>query len=98
VSAYGGSLKNLKDLKDLQPPFDTVMGLQPTWGLVCVRARSSLDKLKCPIKDHPLDARREASALEGWILDILWCDPNDPKGSSALLRILSTEGRRVCLC
>jgi len=40
-------------------------------------------------------ARREPSALEGWILEILHCAP---KGSRAFLRILSTEDRVVRLC
>ena len=40
------------------------------------------------------DPRREPSALEGWILEILGCDP---KASRAFLRILSTEGRGVGL-
>jgi len=39
--------------------------------------------------------RREPSALEGWILKIICCDP---KGSRTFLRILCTEGRGVCLC
>ena len=30
--------------------------------------------------------------MEGWILQVLYCDPN---GSRAFLRILSTEGRGV---
>jgi len=42
-----------------------------------------------------LDARREPSSLEGWILEVLCCEP---KGSRAFLRILSTEGRGVRLC
>jgi len=33
-----------------------------------------------PLEDHPLDALREPSALEGWILEVLDCDP---KGSRA---------------
>ena len=36
--------------------------------------------------DHPLDARQEPSALERWILEVLYCDP---KGSRAFLRIIS---------
>ena len=39
-----------------------------------------------------LDDRREQSALEGWILEVLYCDQN---GSRAFLRILSTDGRGV---
>jgi len=48
-----------------------------------------------PLEDHPLDPRREPFALEGWILEIFCCDP---KGSRAVLWILSTEGRGVRLC
>jgi len=51
--------------------------------------------ITCPIDDHPLDARREPSALEGWTLEVLYCDP---KGGRAVLRIFSTEGRGVRLC
>ena len=47
------------------------------------------------LEDHPVDTRREPSALEGWILEIRYCDP---KGSRAFLRILSTERRGVRLC
>ena len=50
---------------------------------------------KCPIEDHPLAFPREPSALEGWIKEILYCDP---KGSRAFPRTLSTEGRDVRLC
>ena len=39
---------------------------------------------------HPIDPRHEPSALEGWILEILGCDP---KGSRGFLRILSTKGQ-----
>ena len=46
-------------------------------------------------EDHPLDTRREPSALYCWIFEILYCNP---KGRRALLRIPSTEGRSVCLC
>jgi len=46
-------------------------------------------------EDDPLDVPREPSALEGWTLEVLYCDP---KGSRAFLRILSTEGRGVRLC
>ena len=28
-----------------------------------------------PFEEHPLNARREPSALEGWILEVLYCDP-----------------------
>ena len=42
----------------------------------------------------PLDPRREPSALEGWILEVLYCDP---KGGRAFLRILSMKGRGVRL-
>ena len=42
-----------------------------------------------------LAARREPSALEGWILEVLYCNP---QGSRAFLRILSTEGRGIRLC
>jgi len=52
------------------------------------------DTSNAPIEDHPLATRYEPSALEGWILEILYCDP---KGSRAFLRILSTEGRGVYL-
>ena len=38
------------------------------------------------LKDRE-DAPREPSALEGWILEVLCCNP---KGSRAFLRILST--------
>ena len=48
-----------------------------------------------PVWQPPLDARRRPSAMEGCILEIFCCDP---KGSRALLRILSTEGRGVRLC
>ena len=48
-----------------------------------------------PLEDHPLDPRREPSALEGWIREILCCDP---KGSMAFLWMLSTEGRGAGLC
>jgi len=43
----------------------------------------------------PKAARREPSALEGWILEVLYCNP---KGSRGFLRNLSTEGRGVRLC
>ena len=42
VILYVGLIQNLKDLKvelvDAQPkgPFNNAMGLQPTWGLVCM--------------------------------------------------------------
>ena len=42
---------------------------------------------QAPIQDHLLDAWREPAALEGWILQVLCCDP---KGGRAFLRILST--------
>jgi len=45
-----------------------------------------------PLEDHPFDARREPSALEGWILEVL-C--RDPKGRRVFMRILSTEGPSV---
>ena len=47
-----------------------------------------------PLEDHPLDPRCEPSALEGWVLEIICCDP---KGNRAVLRILFTEGRGVRL-
>ena len=47
----------------------------------CACERDPLDGLKCPIDDHPLDARREPSTLERWICEILCCDP---KGRRAL--------------
>ena len=40
------------------------------------------------IEDQPSVTRRQPLALEGWIHDILYCDP---KESRAFLRILSTE-------
>ena len=40
------------------------------------------------IDDRLLDDRRKPSALEGWILEILFCDP---KGSGDFMRILPTE-------
>ena len=43
----------------------------------------------------PLATRSEPSALKGWILEVLCCNP---KGGRAFLRILSTEGRGVRLC
>ena len=45
-----------------------------------------------PLEDHPLAVRREPSALEGWTLEVLYCDPKD---SRAFLRILSAEGQGV---
>jgi len=60
----------------------------------CIPSHAPLLEL-LGLKDHPLDTRREPSALEGWILEILYCDP---KGSRAFLRILSTKGRGVRLC
>ena len=47
-----------------------------------------------PREDHPLAARREPSALEGWILEVLYCDP---KVSRAFMRFVPTEGRDFCL-
>jgi hypothetical protein len=57
-----------------------------------VHASASLmgDNSSFPFEDHPLDARRTTSALEGLIREILCCDP---KESRAFLWILSTEGR-----
>ena len=43
----------------------------------------------------PLAARREPSALEGWILEVLHCNL---KGKRAFLWILFTERRGVRLC
>ena len=37
----------------------------------------------------------EPSALESWILEVLYCNSERKK---AFLQILSTEGRDVCLC
>ena len=48
-----------------------------------------------PLKDHPLATHRKPSALYCWILEIFCCTP---RGCRALLRIPSTERRRVCLC
>jgi len=77
-------------------PFDTAMGLQPTWGLVCVRARSHSMTPQTP-DWGPLFTRSTKAVSEQycWILEILYCNP---KGGRALLRIPSTEGRGVCLC
>ena len=59
-----------------------------------------------PHLDHPLNLRREPSALEGWILEFLLCDPGgldsrffccDPKGCRAFLRIHVTNGDEVDL-
>ena len=47
------------------------------------------------IKENPLAARCEPSALKGCILEILYCDP---KGKGAFLHILFTEGRGVRSC
>jgi len=63
--------------------------------LACVGCIHNLKDLKDLLKDLQTDARREPSALEGWILQVLYCDPN---GSRAFLRILSAEGRGVRLC
>ena len=79
--AYVGLHHNLKDLKDLKD-------LQDPKGPRGIPSHASLE-------DRPLDTRREPSALEGWILELLYCDP---KGRRACLRILSTEGRGVRLC
>ena len=69
---------------------------KPTWSVVCVWAweRCHIPS-HAPIKDQPLDAHREASALEGCNLELLCCDP---KGSRSFLRILSTGGRGARLC
>jgi len=56
-------------------------------GRVCERVPDG-DYSNTPFEDHPLVARRELSALEGWILEVLYCDP---KGSRAILRLLFTE-------
>ena len=61
---------------------------------VCANAFPDGDTSYTPLEDHPLDARREPSALYCWILEFLYCDP---KGRRALLRIPSTEGRGVRL-
>ena len=62
----------------------------------CFRASCTCfgDTSYAPFENHPSDARREPSALEGRLLEILYCDP---KASRAFLRILSTEGRVVRL-
>ena len=98
MSAYGGRLKKLTDQKDLLAAiFDTTMGrVEAAFGPGCMRVRPCSDfQLKYPVEDRPLAARREPSALEGWILKILYCDP---KGSRGFLEILSMEGRGVRLC
>jgi len=78
--------------------FDTNVGLQPTWGLVCVCSETLWYAGICPIEDHLGDTRREPSALEGWIHEVFDCDP---KGSRAFLRILISAdpvyGRARCL-
>ena len=71
------------------------MGLQPTSGLVCVCSETLWYAVICPMQGHPLDTRREPSALQGWILDVI---DFDPKGSSIFLRILSAEGQSVRPC
>jgi len=48
------------------------------------------------IEGHPLDARREPSALQGWIRGVLYMH-FDPKGSRSFLRMFSMEGRGVRL-
>ena len=53
------------------------------------------DSPYAPLEDHPSAACREPSALEGWILEVIYCDP---KESKAFLRILSTEKRSGRLC
>ena len=50
---------------------------------------------KYSVEDHPLDACREPSALQGWILEILHYDL---KAIKAFLRIVSAEERGVRLC
>ena len=72
------------------------MGLvEANLGPLCVCERvPDGDSSNTPFKDHPLDTRRQPSALEAWTLKALCCDP---EGSSAVLRILSSEGRGVCL-
>ena len=47
-----------------------------------------------PPEDHPSAARRELSALEGWILEVFYCEP---KGRRAFWRILPKEGRGLVL-
>ena len=47
------------------------------------------------LEDYPLATRREPSALEGSVLEILCCGL---KGRRAFLRILSTGGRGIRLC
>ena len=69
--------------------------LKPSWGS---DVRVSMEIIGIPshatLEDHPLDPRREPSALEDLILEIFCCDP---KESRACLRILLTKGQRVRL-
>ena len=65
-------------------------------GPWCAYERERLSFDSCaPLEDHPLAARRESSEQEGWIFEVLYCDP---KGSTAFLQILSTKGQSVLLC
>ena len=47
------------------------------------------------VQDARFCVRRGPSALDGWIIEVLCCDPEDCR---ALTRILSMEGRRVRPC
>ena len=47
------------------PPFDTVVGLQPTWDLVCVCPGTLWYAVVRPIENRLSNARREPFALEG---------------------------------
>ena len=89
--------------KEAWPFYRTISGVRLSWELeepegpkkdLCWE-HSNPKGPKGSIEDHPLDARREPSALEGWILEVLY---RDPKESRACMRILSTEGRGVRLC
>jgi len=51
------------------------MGLQPTWGPgVCVSMATIGVSSHTTIEDHPLDTRREPSALESRTLEVLHCN------------------------
>ena len=52
-------------------------GVRVSMGTVCISAQ-------IPLEDHFFAHRREPSALEGWVLAILCCDP---KGSMIFQRI-----------
>ena len=88
MSAYVGSSKNLKDLKDprARPPFSR--SPRAFW----LRMYLLWSNSHAPLEDHPLDPRHAPSPLEGWILEILCCDP---KGNRAFLQTLLWEGEDV---